>query len=913
MANPWDSDPVVASSPLEAALQAEGTTGAKADLARSLYQQESSSGANTATSNANAVGGMQVQPATFDGVADKGWSINDPVQNARAGIRYASQMYDKANGDPAIAAAGYYGGPGGLAKAQQGIAVSDPRNPNAPNTLQYGAQVAARMSQQPQSSQPWDNDPVVSGETDNSAESDDNRPSYHIYINGTNADTKPLQTPYYDETNNPNYVPDPNAVRIETSGTSADITPVQAQPDPSTQPQTNSQQQGAIQNPVPTSFVDDIGRQLGLTARAAGHGIGDAVGLVANPLNHLVNSALGTNLGDVDTLIRNGVDSVTPTPQNRTEQVVGDIAGAMANPVNLIGGPVMAGSTGVLSAMGRGALAGGISGGLQPVHTEDGLGTFAGHVGAGALGGAAGGLIGASAGAVADKLLNGANSIATAIKSAMPSNQAASQISADDILQNVAQQQSINLDAIPKSILNGVRGQVADALSGNQTVNTAALLRRAEGDAILGPQNSLTLGQATRDPMQFAKEKNFRGIQGAGEPLTERYANQNNALIGALNQRGAANAPGEFNVGQSAINSIQAGDNAASSRISGLYNQARDLNGGDIPLDHVGFIADASNGLDANLKTAFLPDKYKGIMNDIATGKTPLTVGVAEQLKTMLGASGRATQDGNEKAAISIVRDALEGAQPIGNAVTPSASNVIALRGNPASQSTQANVGPEAISAFNQARAAARDRFGEIDANPALKAVVRGDAVPDNFFKRYVLNGNVGDVNSLLHIVPDQGAALRAQVVDHLKQKALNGASDEIGTFSQSGYNKALNSLGDAKLNAIFEPDQVAQLKQIGRVAANLQAQPAGAAVNNSNTAAAMMNLLDKVSGKMGFIPFVTTGKNSVKQFFDERYVKNALAATINPQANPWVSGSLNPLLPLAAPLGGAVAGQSRH
>lgn len=139
--------PAAQQSPLDKALAAEGTTGPVADIARSIYTQESGAGSNTKTSNANAVGGMQVQPATFSGVADKGWDINDPVQNARAGIRYVKQMYGQAGGDPVLTAAGYYGGPNGIEKARQGIAVSDPRNPNAPNTLQYGQQVAARLPQ----------------------------------------------------------------------------------------------------------------------------------------------------------------------------------------------------------------------------------------------------------------------------------------------------------------------------------------------------------------------------------------------------------------------------------------------------------------------------------------------------------------------------------------------------------------------------------------------------------------------------------------------------------------------------------------------------------------------------------------------------------------------------------------------
>jgi hypothetical protein len=140
-----DHDPFAA-SPFDAALKAEGVSGAAADVARSIYQQESGSGKNTKTSNAGAVGGMQIRPATFKGVADEGWDINDPVHNARAGIRYVQQMSEQAGGDPALTAAGYYGGPGGLEKARKGVAVSDPRNPNAPNTLQYGQQVVARLA-----------------------------------------------------------------------------------------------------------------------------------------------------------------------------------------------------------------------------------------------------------------------------------------------------------------------------------------------------------------------------------------------------------------------------------------------------------------------------------------------------------------------------------------------------------------------------------------------------------------------------------------------------------------------------------------------------------------------------------------------------------------------------------------------
>ena len=125
----------------DSALSKEGMSGPLADLARRIYQQESSSGKNTQTSNAGARGGMQIIPSTFASVADKDWNIDDPEQNARAGLRYIKQLNTLAQGDPQLVAIGYYGGPGAMAKARRGEAVRDPRNPNAPDTFQYAQQV----------------------------------------------------------------------------------------------------------------------------------------------------------------------------------------------------------------------------------------------------------------------------------------------------------------------------------------------------------------------------------------------------------------------------------------------------------------------------------------------------------------------------------------------------------------------------------------------------------------------------------------------------------------------------------------------------------------------------------------------------------------------------------------------------
>ncbi|MBW5285938.1 glucosaminidase domain-containing protein [Burkholderia gladioli] len=656
-------------------------------------------------------------------------------------------------------------------------------------------------------------------------------------------------------------------------------------------------------------MLDQLGHQLGLTARAAGHGIADAAGFVGNPLNAAINTVGGwfgadPHLQDVDTPIRNFVDSITPAPANATERVVGDIAGAVANPVNLVGAPIVGAGRGAASLIGRGALAGAVTGAAQPVHAGDTAATIAGRAGAGALGGIVGGAAGTALGAASNALATGATRIANAVRQSLPGGQTAMNANVDAILQRAAADQNLDLSAIPQSILNGVRQQVTEALSSSAVPDAASLLRRAEGEAILGPNAGLTLGQATRNPAQYTAEMNLRGVQGAGEPLMERFADQNAGLINALNERGAAAAPGEFQAGAGLINSLSGRDAALEANVGALYRRARDLNGGDIPLDSQTFVSQAMDQLDQNLSHAFLPEYYRGVLNRISSGDLPLTLGVSEQLKSQLARSIRSATDGNERYALGIMRGALENAAPLDSALPEGGNQLVtaaqaAARG-PSSQS--------AAAAFNQARAAARARFGEIESNPALQAVVNGDAVPDNFFKRYVLNGNVGDVNSLLGLVPDQGAALRSQVVDYLKQKALSGASDEIGKFSQSGYNKALNSLGAAKLNALFPPDQVAQLRMIGRVASNIQARPAGAAVNESNTGAAVMNLLSQMSGKVGSLPGLNLARNSVNQFLNERAATQALGGQIPVTAQRSTFNSVNQLLPLLPGIGGGAA-----
>ncbi|WP_369050362.1 glucosaminidase domain-containing protein [Burkholderia gladioli] len=119
----------------------------------------------------------------------------------------------------------------------------------------------------------------------------------------------------------------------------------------------------------------ELGRQLGLTARAAGHGIADAVDLVGAPLNATINTLFGAHLHNPGDAIRSATDAVTPAPQNALERIVnagaagmagagplakvGTLAAGVANPIvraigtELTAAPgsqIVGGATGAMSA-----------------------------------------------------------------------------------------------------------------------------------------------------------------------------------------------------------------------------------------------------------------------------------------------------------------------------------------------------------------------------------------------------------------------------------------------------------------------------------------------------------------------------------------------------------------------------------
>src|SRR6185312_5876350 len=86
-----------------------------AQVQHAIFGQETAYGANVKTSDKGAVGPMQVTPPFFQTYAKPGEDINKPEDNIAVGNRGIADLWEKAGGDPARVAVGYFSGPNNIA------------------------------------------------------------------------------------------------------------------------------------------------------------------------------------------------------------------------------------------------------------------------------------------------------------------------------------------------------------------------------------------------------------------------------------------------------------------------------------------------------------------------------------------------------------------------------------------------------------------------------------------------------------------------------------------------------------------------------------------------------------------------------------------------------------------------------
>lgn len=589
-------------------------------------------------------------------------------------------------------------------------------------------------------------------------------------------------------------------------------------------------------------FVSDIPRQAGLTARYGLEGVGGILDTLASPIRAGLN-AVGANIqGGSGQALANVLG--LPQPQTAGERTIGEAAKLVA------GGALPIGAGAALAARGTGTAANvGRVLASNPVQQLASAGTagLAGGYTRETGGNETSQLLASLAGGLAAPLAIGAAQRAGQRISQTVAGRAAQNPQQIDItINNALQNSGLNLADLPADVARSIRADVTQALQISPNLADDAVRRLADYrlTGLTPTRASLTL-----NPSDVTRQKNLAKLgANSADPAAQQLAEvenlNNKALVQNLNDIGAANAGDQLSGAQRVMGPLADFLNKQESAVTGAYTTARDTAGRSAQLDPSVFTQKAGDLLKEAQREGSLPGDIRRILNSVATGKTPLNVDVAEQIKTRLAEASRdatAQGKGSVAKAVGLVRNALED--------TP------LLPGQ--------EIGRESIDAFNIGRRLKRELEQVVEKTPALQAI-RDGVAPEKFMQGYILGSgnksNIMDVAQLKNAIrdyPDAQQAVKEQIALYLKNKATSGQADEVARFSQSAYNKGLRDIGDQKLRLFFEPEEIARLKAIGRVASYEQVQPVGSAVNNSNTAGGIGSILERIGASplLGKIP----------------------------------------------------------
>lgn len=646
--------------------------------------------------------------------------------------------------------------------------------------------------------------------------------------------------------------------------------------------------------------VNGIPRQVGLAARYGLEGLANMAQIGTEPLRYLTDRLTGQTgkTKPLGALVTEGLDAIgLPSPQGANERVVGD-------------------ATRLVAGAGAGGIAARLAGGASPllqfagrdvaatVGAPQNAGQFLSanmpqQLGAAAGAGLAGG---ASREAGGSPLMQGAAALAGGVAGGMAPGGISAAVNGvrtafnkltpqqlDQQISVLLQRADVDYAQLPNAARAALRNDLASAMRAGQELDPQAVRRLADFRTVGATP---TRGMVSQDPVQITREMNLAkiGANSADGQLQglPRLQNQNNStLIRNLNDGGATQGD-PFRAGQAAIGGIAGRDAEMAANVNSLYGQVRNMAGGDLPLDRKPFIDNIFGALQQENRMAFLPSEIGATLNAISAGNTPFTPQTVDMLKTMMATASRSSNDGNVRAALTIARNALENTPvnlpSVGPGVATGAQAEV-LRG----AGQQAN---DVLGAMNEARRAAAQRFGWQESARPIEAALSG-AQPDKFVQQFVLNGTLSDARAIAQNAPID--EVKNAIVLHLKEKALNGAADEVGKFSQSAYNKALAGIGDRKLALFFSPEELNQLRAVGRVASYAQVQPVGSAVNNSNSGALMLGKgYDALMALADRIPII--GPNLVPP------IRNIEIGIRNQQAQNFAPGLLR--IPQKPPMG---------
>lgn len=450
--------------------------------------------------------------------------------------------------------------------------------------------------------------------------------------------------------------------------------------------------------------------------------------------------------------------------------------------------------------VGGGAAAGGAAAGM--VNPEE--------IGAGAMGG---GLFGALSKPITGAIESGVN----LARRFTPATQATQQGVQAAQIQAVADQLGIDVQSMTPQMENFIAKEADKALRAGRNLDVAALARSADFEA-LGMKP--LLGQITRDPTQFAQERNLRG---AGTGIQERLTEQNRALQNLFGQ-GTEGVVEPYQAGKMIAGELGKQESQMTEGVRSLYKAARESAGKDLEVPMSGLANEYVTVLDefGDKVPSGVRNQFKKFGLEGMKQTKLFTVEEADKLLKVINSNVGADKATNT--ALGRLR----------NAVKDSVMGVDAQGG-----------------VFAPAVKAAQQRFQTLEQIPAMQAVLEG-AAPEKFVNQFITKGSVDDVKRLAKALQQDPAVFqqaKSQMAADIQRAAFGENITADSAIRPEMLARKLREIGTEKMSAFFSPEEINRYNTAMRVANYIEKHPNAAPVNTSNTLVSALMQSPLVSG----------------------------------------------------------------
>ena len=405
--------------------------------------------------------------------------------------------------------------------------------------------------------------------------------------------------------------------------------------------------------------------------------------------------------------------------------------------------------------------------------------------------------------------------------------------------------------SVPSQVMAELRQSVLDSLKKGQKLDAAAQLRKMDFDAQKVPA---LRGQITRDPGQYSRDMNVRGIEGVGEPVGNVLQAQNQKITADLAKFGGPSAGEKYQAGQVFTGALKSLDDELSANVRRAYTNARATSGKDWDVPTQGLAHDVQTVLDdfgVGAENNAVPSAIAarlqklGIIGDGMTQRKVFNYEEADKLLKQINA-----HDNGQNASIGALRASVKRALLEGGG-----------DGDP----------------FAPARKLAASRFAMLDAIPALEAVSKAknpqevSRLADDFVQKHIVGAKVADLQKLAGALPSEAMdEAKKQIARVIYEGAFKGNAAGDKMASPAGLQSAMKSIGTDRLKVFFSQAEIDELNRLTRITAFANSEPAwGTVARGGNPGGVLFGGIAKLGGQASnlsaALPLIGAAKGAMR------------------------------------------------